>query len=151
MMDKDELTRKELVAWTELRALVDRLTPERLELPEANPDGWSVKDVLWHLAHWWDDLSRMLGEMREGTFVEPPDDDEADEADDAENRRVLEESRGMALADVEEGVRASRERLLSTWASLTEVGEPAERWFTWETIEHYQDHVDEVRRMTEVS
>jgi hypothetical protein len=141
-MDRDEITRKEAEGWAELRAQVDRLRPEQRERPEVNADGWSVRDVLWHIAHWWTDLARMLDEMREGTFTEPQDDDETTDAD---NAAVLEVSRGMTIAAVEQGVVAARERMLAAWAAQTELAEPAERWFTWETIEHYTDHLDEVR------
>lgn len=145
-MDKDTLTTRERDAWAELRAAVDRLTPEQHERPGANADGWSIKDVLWHIAHWWNDLTRMLGEMREGTFVEPEDDDERT---NAENARTLEESRRMHLADVEQGVDMARGRMLAAWDALPEVAEPAERWFVWETIEHYEEHLEDARRFAE--
>ncbi len=145
-MDKDTLTTRERDAWAELRATVDRLTPEQHERPGANADGWSMKDVLWHIAHWWKDLTRMLGEMREGTFVEPEDDDERT---NAENARTLEESRRMHLADVEQGVDMARGRMLAAWDALPEVTEPAERWFVWETIEHYEEHLEDARRFAE--
>jgi hypothetical protein len=137
-MDGDELTRREERAWLELRSAVDRLPPERRERPGVNVEGWTVKDVLWHVAHWWDHLTGLLGEIRDGTYTEPPDDDAAT---DAENARVLEASRGMALDDVERGMADARARLLAAWAALPEVTEPAERWFVWETIEHYEEHL----------
>jgi hypothetical protein len=142
MMDKDEITRKEAVGWTELRVQVDRLTPAQRESPEVNADGWAVRDVLWHIAHWWTDLARMLDEMAEGTFTEPVDDDETTNAD---NAAVLERSRGMTIGAVEEGLVVARERMLAAWMAQTELTEAAERWFTWETIEHYTEHLDEVR------
>jgi uncharacterized damage-inducible protein DinB len=142
MTDKDELTKKEQEGWAVLRAQADRLTPEQRERPEVNADGWSVRDVLWHIAHWWTDLARMFDEMGEGTFAEPQDDDETTNAD---NAAVLEVSRAMTIAAVEQGVVAARERMLSAWVALPTLSEPAERWFTWETIEHYTEHLDEVR------
>ena len=141
-MDKDELTLRERVAWLELRTLVDGLAPELLEQPGVNVEGWTVKDVLWHIAHWWDHLAGLLDEVRLGTFVEPTDDDAAT---DAENARVLEDSRGMPLADVERGVDEARGRVLAAWQALPELTEPAERWFVWETIEHYEEHLPGIR------
>ncbi|GBC86203.1 hypothetical protein HRbin12_00189 [bacterium HR12] len=146
MTDKRTLTERERDAWAEVRRLVDALPPERLEEPTVTAEGWTVKDVLWHIAHWWTDLARMLDEMREGTFVEPPDDEEAT---DAENARVLEESRSMSLADVEQGVDVARARMLAAWDALPEVDETAERWFLWETIEHYEEHLADLRRFAE--
>ena len=137
-MDKEALSAREAEAWAAFRAEVDRLTPEQRELPEANADGWSMRDVLWHIAHWWNDLSGMIEDVnRGGTFVEPPEDDEATNAD---NARVLEASRQMTIEAVERGVEVARDRLLSAWGGLSEMDEALERWFVWETIEHYEEH-----------
>jgi len=142
-MDKDTLTARELEAWKGFRSLVDALAPELLEQPGVNAEGWTVKDVLWHIAHWWDDLSGMLDEMRAGTFVEPPEDDAAT---DAENARVLEASRRLSLVDVEHGVDAARERMLAAWGALPTVDPDAEQQFVWETIEHYEEHLPDLQR-----
>jgi len=145
-MDKDALTLRERDAWAELEDVVDGLSPEQRERPGVNVEGWTVKDVLWHITHWWTDLAGMLDEMRAGTFTEPPEDDEAT---DAENARVLEESRRMSLADVERGVVAARDLMLAAWDRLPEIDEPAERWFVWETIEHYEEHLPGIRAFAE--
>lgn len=142
MMDKDELARREREAWETLHAEVDRLPTDVLERPIESHEGWTVKDVLWHVAHWWEDLARMLEEMRAGTFV---DDEGTDEETDAENAQVLAGSRGMSLADVRQGVDAARARMLAAWDSLPEVTEVARKWFVWETIEHYEEHLPHVR------
>ncbi len=146
-MDKDTLTTREDEAWTEFRATVDRLTPEELERPGANADGWSMKDVLWHIAHWWSDLADMLEQViGGGAFVEPPEDEAAT---NAENAQVLQASRQMSLDDVERGVRGARTHLLEAWSAVPEVDEALERWFVWETIEHYEEHLEDARRFAE--
>jgi len=146
-MDKDTLTAREDETWTAFRAAVDRLTREELERRGANADGWSMKDVLWHIAHWWSDLAGMLEEViAGGAFVEPPEDDEAT---NTENAQVLEASRQMPLDDVERGVKAARERLLAAWSAVPEIDEALERWFVWETIEHYDEHLEDARRFAD--
>jgi len=147
-MGREALIAREAEAWAEFRAEVDRLTPEQREVPNANAEGWSVRDVLWHIAYWWNDLSRLVEEVNSGTaFVEPPEDDEATNAD---NARVLAESRQMTIDAVERAVEAARARLLSAWSELTDpVDEGLERWFVWETIEHYEEHVEDARRSAE--
>ena len=145
-MDKETLSAREAAAWAEFRAAIEGLTPDELEKPGANADGWSMKDVLWHIAHWWDDLAGMLEEVvAGGTFLEPPEDDEAT---NAENAQVLQASRQMSLDDVERGVKAARARVLAAWSKVPEVDEALERWFVWETIEHYEEHLDDARRFT---
>jgi len=141
-MDAQELMQREHEAWEALRSEVDRLPADLLERPIGSHEGWTVKDVLWHIAHWWDDLASMLDEMRAGTFV---DDEGTDEETDAENAQVLAESRGMSLADVRRGVEAARARMLAAWTALPEVREIARKWFVWETIEHYEEHLPHVQ------
>jgi len=141
------LSAREAAAWAEFHAEVDRLTPEQRERPDANADGWSMKDVLWHIAHWWNDLAGMVEEVvAGGTFVEPPEDDEAT---NAENAQVLEASRQMTIDAVERGVEVARARLLAAWVEVPEVDEALERWFVWETIEHYEEHLEDARRFAE--
>ena len=137
-MDREELSQREAERWADLQAAVGRLTPEERERAGVNAEGWSAKDVLWHVAHWLDDLSRMLEEMREAAFV---DEESSDEETDAENARVLAESQSMALVDVERGLEGAHERMLSAWSQLPEVTEVAEKWFVWETIEHYEEQL----------
>ena len=146
-MDKDTLTEREAAAWAEFRAEVDRLTPEQREQPDANADGWSMRDVLWHIAHWWNDLAGMVEEVNlGGAFVEPPEDDEATNAD---NARILQASRQMTIDAVERGVEVARARLLAAWVEVPEVDEALERWFVWETIEHYEEHLEDSRRFAD--
>jgi hypothetical protein len=149
MTDKAELSAREAEAWMAFRNEVYRLSMEQMELPVANEEGWSVKDVLHHIAHWWTDLADMLQVVVDGgTFVEPPDDEEAT---NAENARVLEESRTLSIEDVISGLANTRARLLALWLDLPQVDEPLERWFVWETIEHYEEHLPNVRRAAEAA
>lgn len=141
-MDEQELGARERAAWAAFREAVDAIEPARRETPGVNVEGWTVKDVLWHVAHWWDDLAGTLEAMRAGTYVPPPEDDEAT---DAENARVLEESGRMSLADVDRGLNEARERMLAAWAALPEVDAAAEQEFVWETIDHYEEHLPGLR------
>lgn len=144
-MGNGDLTTREASAWAELTAEIDLLTPEERAALVLDADGWTAKDVLWHIAYWWEHLARLLGDVREGTFEEPPEDDAAT---DAENARVLADSRAKDLGEVEAGVEAARTRMLAAWSALVEPSEPAERWFVWETIEHYEEHLPQLRRTT---
>lgn len=145
-MDREELTRREAEAWGSFRTLADGVPEERRERSGVNVEGWTVKDVLWHVAHWWDDLTDTLERLRAGTFEEPPDEDDQT---DAENARVLEESRRMSLGEVERGLGEARVRMLAAWATLPVVDEVAVKHFLWETVEHYEEHEPDLRRFVE--
>ncbi len=144
-MERDDLTRREAAAWRAFVAVVDGVPAADHERRGVNIEGWTVKDVLWHVAYWWDDLAGTLERIRAGTFAEPPDDDGTDE----ENARVLEASRRMPLDEVRSGLGAARARMLAAWAALPAVDQVAVKHFVWETIEHYEEHEPDLRRFAE--
>ncbi len=141
-MEKQGLSDREAAAWAGFRAAASEIASDQRATLALNVDGWTAKDVLWHVAHWWDHLTGLLAAVREGTYEEPPEDDEAT---DVENAEVLAKSRAMSLEAVESGVAAARQTMLAAWTALPEVTEPAERWFVWETIDHYEEHLPELR------
>jgi hypothetical protein len=133
MATHEELTAREAAAWEEFRAAVDAIPTERREAPILR-EGWSVKDVLWHVAFWWEDLAPTYAALRSG--VERVDDEDTDTT----NARVLDEGREMTLADVEAGVARSREGMLAAWAEAPD-HPTADEAFVSETIEHYEEHL----------
>ena len=140
MATHEELTAREVEAWEEFRAAVDAIPAERRESPILT-DGWSVKDVLWHIVYWWEDLTPEYASIRSGVPRVENDDT------DTTNARVLDEGRERSLADVEAAVVRSREGMLATWADAPE-GPRAVEWFIGETIEHYEEHLPWLRAVT---
>jgi hypothetical protein len=137
MKAREELTTREAAAWNEFRAAVDAIPVDRRESPILT-DGWSVKDVMWHIVFWWEDLAPEYASIRSG--VPRPDDEDTDTT----NARVLGEGRERSLADVEAGVARSRAGMLTTWAGAPD--DPrADEWFIGETIEHYEEHLPWLR------
>jgi len=49
---KEELLRIERERWIAFSDLVGRVPSDRFEEPTLNSDGWSLKDLLWHMASW---------------------------------------------------------------------------------------------------
>ena len=147
-MDRHTLTRREEAGWAEFRSALDNLLPGQRETLAVNDDGWTARDLVWHVRYWWEHLTGMLEEMREGTFREPESDDALT---DAQNAAVLVRARGKSFAESERGADEARSRMLEAWASLPEVDEAAARWFLWETIEHYEEHLAGLRAAGEVS
>jgi hypothetical protein len=136
----DELLEREARAYAAFEEAVAATPADRREEPVLS-DGWSVRDVLWHVAFWWRDGEESFGEMHAGTWV---DEEWPDERTDATNARVLEESRSMSLADVEAGLEAARAGLLEAFATVAGDQE-ADELFASETIEHYEEHLPALR------
>ena len=140
---REELLRAEDEGWAGLLELVGRLTHAQLEEPGYTPDGWSVKDLLWHIGCWSADCARVLERIRMGTFEEPVYDT------DAVNREWFEMSRTLDLATAKAEFMSSRNRMLQEFAALPEITREADEWFEETGPIHYADHVADLRGWVE--
>ena len=68
MGHREDLLRREAEGWAHIDALVDGLTPEEIERVGLTDEGWSVRDMMWHVAAWSEDTARVLGEIEAGTW-----------------------------------------------------------------------------------
>lgn len=140
---RDRLTAEEAGRWAEIRSLVDRLTPSQLEEPGLTAEGWSVKDLLWHLAGWCSEAERQLGLIRRGAY------EERDWDTDGINARLLEESRGLSPDEVRSGLEAARAGALREWATLEALTPEAIEWFGESGPMHYDEHLPALRAWVE--
>jgi uncharacterized protein (TIGR03083 family) len=138
MTTKDELTAKEAQDWAVFEELLGAVPEERLETP-ALDGGWSVKDVLWHVAYWWDDLGRAAANDWA---------DDGEETDDV-NAREQATSRTLPYVEVRAELDDARARLLETWASVADDDEEGKAYFVSETIEHYEEHIPQLRSLVD--
>lgn len=138
MTTKDEATRAEADAWAELEAAVAAVPEERLETP-ALDGGWSVKDALWHVAYWWDDFVRASRDH----WAEDPS-----ETDDV-NEREFHRSRVLPWVEVRAQVDEARARMLEVWAQVAEDDAEGLEWFVEETIDHYPEHLPQIRALAD--
>jgi Mycothiol maleylpyruvate isomerase N-terminal domain len=132
---------EEARAFAEFEAAVAAVPRERME-EAVLPDGWTVKDVLWHVAYWWGDGERTFRAIAAGTHTGFDDDEETDVA----NARVLEESRSRSLQEVEAELGAVRGSFLAAFAPVAGDATAVEL-FRSETIEHYEEHLPAVRTL----
>ena len=112
------------------------------------PEGWAVRDVWWHLAYWCDDTSRVLGQMRSGTWdgtdpsTEPGRTDRVNEAE-------LARSREMAVEEVHAALLEARRRHLEALGALDEVTPAAQEWFDESGPVHFAEHASDLERWGE--
>jgi hypothetical protein len=138
---RDALLAREAEGWRALTEVLAAIPPDRREEPGL-PEGWSVKDALWHIACWAEELPASLPAIESGTFIDAYQNDAAGEARNAE---ILTESRTMALPDVEAAFVAARDRARAALTAMAEASDDALRRFDDETIDHYGDHIDDLR------
>ena len=137
-----ELADRDVEVWAEFEAGLTRVPEDRWELEGILP-GWSVKDLVRHVAGWLEDCVRQLGYMREGTFEEP---DYPPSLVDAKNAAFAEEARAMTTSQVRSGLVSARELVRELWAELPVIDDAAIEWFVGETFEHYEEHLPELHR-----
>lgn len=139
MVRREELLREEDAAFAELLAEVRRLGAEREGEPVL-PGGWSVLDLLWHLACWCAECANALERIRLGTYGGWEEDT------DALNAWFLEEGRRHDVATVRAMLAAARNRMLQELGALPEEppGEAVE-WFVESGAVHYREHLRDLR------
>ena len=140
---KEELLRIERERWIAFSDLVGRVPSDRFEEPTLNSDGWSLKDLLWHMASWDREATRALEQVRVGTY------EDGDWGTEEKNERFLTEGRATDLATVRAEWLASRERVLAEMAAAPEISAPVEEWFSESAYKHLEDHAPELTRFVE--
>lgn len=136
---REDLLRREAEGWARIAGLIEGLSLAQLERPGLTPDGWSVKDLLWHVAFWCDDTARVLGEMRAGTW-DGRDPSLRPGWTDRANREAFERSRTMAVPQVRDAWREQRTRMLGAFGALDVVTPEADEWFEEAGPSHYEEH-----------
>jgi hypothetical protein len=139
MARRDELLREEDAAFAELLAEIRALGGEAMEEPVL-PGGWTVRDLLWHVACWCAGCAGVLERIRLGTY------EGWDEDTDALNARFLEEGRRHDAATCRAVLAAARNRMLQELAALPD--EPpgeAVGWFREAGALHYREHLEDLR------
>lgn len=136
-MEVDRLLLDEEEAWAHLHATFEKVPADRFEDATLTPEGWSPKDVMFHVAGWLADCARVLEQIREGTFDRV--------AEDARvivdiNQTWFELSRTMDAPTVRAEFEASRLKARECFATLPEITADAREWFEESAPIHYREH-----------
>ena len=100
-MDVDRLLAEEAAEWARLTEVVARVPDERFEEPTVTPEGWSPKDVMFHVAYWMADCADVLERIAAGTW--DGGGDETPPTIETTNREGFERSRAMPADEVRAG------------------------------------------------
>jgi hypothetical protein len=115
---------------------------DAIERPGVTPDGWSVKDTMWHVAKWWEDFVGAVPGFADPAF--DPDDETAEQVE-AMNREWFDESRALPLEVVREQWRRGRDAGVAAFEAMREPTRVAEEWFTECGLIHYEKHLIDLR------
>ena len=134
-ISRDELAAKMTGARRAMREAIGALPPERWD--EELPAGWTLKEMVGHLAYWESTIPAFVDSLRKGT---PPDD--GDDVD-AQNARVAAEARGLSREDVLRRWDDAHSEALEVARDLTDAelaDDTFMKKFEGETYGHYPDH-----------
>lgn len=122
--------------------------------------GWTLKDVLAHIASWERICSGWLEQCSRGQTPQP-----TERVDDQSNERIYQENRDRSLRDVQDLFQQTHEQFLQQvellFSVLSEEEVNASHRFAWtefwpgasllaviadNSYEHYQDHGEQIHR-----
>ena len=142
-MNTQILLDEEERGWDELTEAFGKIPPDRFEDPTLTPEGWSPKDVMYHVAAWAEEAARVLGRIAAGTHREGPIDVEE------KNDEWFAVSRGMEPDVVRLRFAKGRISMREAFLRLDEVDAVALEWFDESGARHYQEHLPDLRAFAE--
>jgi hypothetical protein len=141
-MDAERLIAEEEAGWGRLLEVFAAIPDVRFEEPSVTPEGWSPKDVMFHVGYWTADCADVLERIMAGTW--DGGEDETPATIEATNQDGLERSRELPSAEVRAGFEDGRERMLTAFRALDEVTAGAWEWFEESGPLHYAKHVEDL-------
>ena len=132
--DVEGLFTEEEAGWTALLEAFDAVPSERFEEPTVTTEGWSPKDLMFHVSAWCGECDTQLERIRTDLPVDSGD-------TDTRNREFFEMSKGMDTPSVRAELLASRERMREALRTFDQITPSAQEWFQESGAIHYADHV----------
>ena len=139
MADQTAVLAAEETGWSEIRSLIDQLTPEQVERPGYYEEGWSAKDLLGHIGAWLAEAGVLLERITAGSYRR-----EDIDVDDM-NRLSLEAMRDIPFRTVKAQATAARARMRGALLELREPSPDAAWWIAKAGPEHYAEHLPRLR------
>jgi hypothetical protein len=146
MSDVQAFLDREASSWAAFEAQVASVPEDRRETPGVVGD-WTLKDVVWHCAHWTRFAADHLMMTGDGPFADPFE-LHPDELVDSENAEIAKISAAMSWEDV---VRGAQEARASVRIAVARPGLAAEpiAWAADESWIHYDEHGADVEAFAE--
>jgi hypothetical protein len=138
--DGARLLREEDEGWVRLHGILGSIPGGRLDEPGVTDEGWSPKDVMFHVGAWLAEAARQLERMRRGTYVVQDDDVED------RNRAWFALSKTLDIGTVRAELESSRMMAREALAALTELTPEAREWFEESAGLHYAEHLPDLER-----
>ena len=142
-MDTEGLLADEERGWLALTEVFGDVPPDRFDEPTVTGEGWSPKDVMYHVAAWSEEAAKVLGRIAAGTHRESDPDIQA------LNDEWFEEGRGLGEDFVRIRFAKGRVAMRQVFSQLSEVDANAWEWFEESGPRHYAEHLPDLRSFLE--
>jgi hypothetical protein len=142
-VDVERLLADEERGWLALTEVFGDVPAERFDEPSVTEEGWSPKDVMYHVAAWAEEAATVLGRIAAGTHRE------GDLDTDAKNAEWHEVGRGLDDDVVRIRFAQGRTAMRHAFTALTDVDSVAWEWFDESGPRHYDEHVPDLRAFLE--
>ena len=137
---REDLLRREAEAWGRIDGVVESLSAAELVRPGYTVEGWSVKDMMAHIAAWSNVAAGVLRDISAGTWSGHHVSDELG-ATDRLNAEWFERDRELDVDTVRSEWHTSRASLLQSFGAPVEITPDADEWFEESGPSHYADHL----------
>jgi len=141
-MGAEDLIAEEEAVWDRLVEVFAAIPDDRFEEPSVTPEGWSPKDVMFHVGYWTADCADVLERIAAGAW--DGGEDETPGTIEATNREGFERSTRSSAAEVRAGFDDGRRRMLAAFRALDDVTPDAWEWFEESGPLHYAKHVGDL-------
>jgi len=139
--DVGRLLQDDAEGWVAFASLIDAVPQPTAR----DADGWSIVDVCHHVAAW---STRGAECVEHNAGFGPPWEIDADLDTDVVNAGFLAASRSMTFAEARLGLDEARSRLRAALTALSGPSAGAKEAFRECTVEHYEEHMPLLRRLT---
>jgi hypothetical protein len=139
----DALLADEERGWLALTEAFGDVPPDRFDEPSVTDEGWSPKDVMYHVAAWSEEAAKVLGRIAAGTHRDGDPDVQA------LNEQWFEAGRGLDDDVVRIRFAKGRVAMRQVFSQLTEVDATAWEWFEESGPRHYAEHLPDLRSFLE--
>jgi hypothetical protein len=137
-----EAAGREAGSWAAFEAALERIPRDRWEDDGVLP-GWSVKELMWHMAGWLQKCARNLERFARGE-----DEPASEQTVDERNEELAAQARQMSVDAVYRGLVSARDLVLEGWNALPDVDERAVEELAGETYDHYDEHRADLDRFS---
>jgi len=131
---------READSWAAFEAALRRIPRERWEEDGVLP-GWSVRELLWHMAGWLQKCARNLERFARGE-----DEPTSEQTVDERNEELAAQAKGMTVDAVYRGLLSARDLVRQGWEALPNVDDRAVEELADETYDHYDEHRADLER-----